>query len=709
MRIRIPRSTLAALLLLSTFNLQLSTLFAQGTAFTYQGRLNDGPAPANGLYDLNFSVFSVTNGGSPLAGPLTNSAVTVSNGLFTTLLDFGAAAFPGEERWLEIQVRVAPDAFTTLSPRQKITATPYALTARNVTGVVPGTGLAGTYDAAMTFNNVGNSFTGNGAGLANVNAATLGGLSGSDFWRTTGNNGTTAGTHFLGTTDNQPLEIKVNGLRALRIEDNGDSLADFGIIPDGAPNLIGGSPRNFVGAGVVGATIGGGGATNYFGSAYTNSVLADFGVLGGGLGNTIGTDSASSVIGGGEDNTIGINSLRSAIGGGQHNSVAANSTHATIAGGVFNQIGTGSVSSVIGGGEINTVAANSFTATIVGGFFNQIGTNSDSSFIGGGQENTIGSNSERATVGGGLVNTIEANAAFATIPGGLFNSIGTGASSAFAAGRQAKANHRGAFVWADSTGVDFASTANNQFLIRAAGGVGIGTTTPITSLHIAAAEPAMVLQDTGPASTQTGYISFRNANLTETAWVGFGTAGSPDFTIRNARSFGNIVLSPSLVSGNVGIGRSPAANALEVEGNASKTAAGSWLANSDARIKTDVRTVTGALDKLAQVRLVQFHYTDDYRAQHPSLKDRSYLNVVAQEFQKVFPEDVQSSGEKLPGGDAILQVDTYPLTIYSAAAIQELNRKLTDELKRRDAENAELNRRLERLEQRLNKQTRNER
>ena len=60
---------------------------------------------------------------------------------------------------------------------------------------------------------------------------------------------------------------------------------------------------------------------------------------------------------------------------------------------------------------------------------------------------------------------------------------------------------------------------------------------------------------------------------------------------------------------------------------------------------------------------------------------------------------MQSSGEKLPGGgEVILQVDTYPLTIYSAAAIQELNQKLAEELKRRDAENAELKARLTALE-----------
>ena len=79
--------------------------------------------------------------------------------------------------------------------------------------------------------------------------------------------------------------------------------------------------------------------------------------------------------------------------------------------------------------------------------------------------------------------------------------------------------------------------------------------------------------------------------------------------------------------------------------------------------------------------------------------------MIAQEFQRVFPESVKKSGEKLPNGDEILQVDTYPLTIYSAAAVQELHRKVSQdeaalrkELERRDAENAELKQRLAALE-----------
>jgi hypothetical protein len=145
-------------------------------------------------------------------------------------------------------------------------------------------------------------------------------------------------------------------------------------------------------------------------------------------------------------------------------------------------------------------------------------------------------------------------------------------------------------------------------------------------------------------------------------------------------------------SGRLGIGRTPLLNALEVNGNASKNTAGSWLANSDRRIKTEIESITGALDKLDQVRLVDFRYTDDYLAAHPKIENRRYPNVIAQEFQKVFPEDVKGSGQRLPDGSEILQVDTYPLTIYSAAAVQELHR-----------ENRLLKKKLDDQEQRLRK------
>lgn len=130
----------------------------------------------------------------------------------------------------------------------------------------------------------------------------------------------------------------------------------------------------------------------------------------------------------------------------------------------------------------------------------------------------------------------------------------------------------------------------------------------------------------------------------------------------------------NVFTGKIGINRVPTINSLEVEGPASKSFAGNWASNSDRRIKCEIQSLTGALKKLDQVHLVDFRYTEAYRAAHPDIADRRYLNVIAQEFAEVFPEHVRGSGERLPDGSEILQVDTYPLTIYSAAAVQELHR-----------------------------------
>jgi hypothetical protein len=143
----------AALLLVSTLNSQLFTAQAQGTAFSYQGRLNNGANPATGSYDLTFSLFNTNTGGSSIAGPVTNSATGVTNGLFTTAIDFGPGVFTGGGNWLEIAVRTnATGNFTTLAPRQQITPTPYALfatTASNVSGTLPVSHLSGTVPLAQ--------------------------------------------------------------------------------------------------------------------------------------------------------------------------------------------------------------------------------------------------------------------------------------------------------------------------------------------------------------------------------------------------------------------------------------------------------------------------------------------------------------------------------------------------------------------------------
>ena|SRR5579862_6407207 len=90
--------------LLSTLNYRLSTAFAQGTAFTYQGQLQNGGALASGTYNLTFALFTNDAGGTAVAGPVTNNGVGVSNGLFTVVIDFGASPWTGVSNWLEIAV-----------------------------------------------------------------------------------------------------------------------------------------------------------------------------------------------------------------------------------------------------------------------------------------------------------------------------------------------------------------------------------------------------------------------------------------------------------------------------------------------------------------------------------------------------------------------------------------------------------------------------
>jgi hypothetical protein len=196
-------------------------------------------------------------------------------------------------------------------------------------------------------------------------------------WSLTGNSGTTPGTNFLGTTDNQALELKVRNERVLRLEPTAQLQR---------PNVIGGSSFNTVTAGVFSATIGGGGDPSI-----PNRVTDDYGTVAGGGGNRAGDDSGMT------------NDRQQAT---------------------------------VGGGLNNTASG------------------------------------ARATVGGGQVNT--AGGTEATVPGGLSN-MALGDRS-FAAGRRAQANHDGAFVWGDSTNANVASTGVNQFVVRASGGIWLGTT-----------------------------------------------------------------------------------------------------------------------------------------------------------------------------------------------------------------------------------------
>jgi hypothetical protein len=410
---------------------------AIGTAFTYQGRLTDGGAAANGSYDLQFILYNAPVGGSQV-GPLrTNSPTAVNNGFFVVNLDFGAV-FNGAAYWLEIGVRTngSAAAFSVVTPRQPLTPSPYAITASEV---LSGGLAAGTYSNAVTFSNPANAFSGtfigNGGGLSNVTAATLNGVSASGFWKITGNIGANPASNFLGTTDNNPLELRVNNRRAARLEALAEDATHSNIV-----NVIHGSPMNYISNGVYAGTIGGGGAARYGSLIASNSVTGDFGTIGGGGGNSVGgsygtvagglfntTLAQSATVGGGNHNVA--SNLSTTVAGGSRN--VASAAGSSVGGGTYN-VNSG-VNSVIAGGSFNSTVFDS--STISGGTYNTNG--GSTSTIGGGSLNFI--NDYYATIGGGGRNN--GNGAYSTIAGGWGNTTGYGGAVGGGSGNSAIGTH----------------------------------------------------------------------------------------------------------------------------------------------------------------------------------------------------------------------------------------------------------------------------
>ncbi len=118
---------------------------AQTTAFTYQGGLNDGGNPATGNYDLSFAAYDAPANGNLLGAIVTNSPVNVSNGLFTTTVDFGSGVFSGGDVWLEMAVSTnAANAFSVIAPRQQVMSVPYAILAGTAKQAAPNSVNAGS-------------------------------------------------------------------------------------------------------------------------------------------------------------------------------------------------------------------------------------------------------------------------------------------------------------------------------------------------------------------------------------------------------------------------------------------------------------------------------------------------------------------------------------------------------------------------------------
>lgn len=554
MIIQTQKNCIALLFLavVSILLLQPFTARAQGTAFTYQGRLDASGASANGNYDFRFRLAADPLANNYVGSPYATNAVPVAGGLFTVTVDFGAGIFGGSNYWLEVDLKTNGAAgYTVLSPLQAVTPSPYAVfanTASNLSGLLPaaqinGTvssgNIAGVYGNAVALNNAANSFTGafngNGANVSNVNATALSGLSASNFWQLGGNS--VASRQFIGSTNPQPVEIWAGGARAMRFEPNADN----------APNLIGGSSNNYVANGVVGATIGGGGATNYSGTQYSNSVAGDFGTVSGGLQNFAGGQ--YSFVGGGLLNSSDIGIIGTTVGGGVQNTNSAEFA-------------------TVGGGSLNIATVSGWAATVSGGY-----------------QNTA--NGTYGTIGGGLNNYVGGGCA--TVSGGMSN-VASGNYS-FAAGYYARAFTQGAFVWADSQGSAFNSTNNDTFNVRVQGGahfVTSGAGMTIDGFPVLTGSGSTTLFNTnGAPDVILGSPLNYAANGVIGATVGGGGAtnvqGGPPYRYTNGvtGNFGTVSGGAQNVAGTFsfvggGYGNSASGYSATVSGGGNSTASGSY-------------------------------------------------------------------------------------------------------------------------------------
>lgn len=483
--------------------------------------------------------------------------------------------------------------------------------------------------------------------------------------------------------------------------------------------------------------IGGGGRTDA-GRPYGNVIYDPWGVIAGGADNTVGVDNAHgwdgqySTVGGGTTNrSLGPYTV---VGGGDRNE--AQGAHATVGGGELNRadwaqavVAGGSeneataTAGAIGGGARNVVydeygtvsggqqnaagsegsdMTNHRYASVGGGYFNRasgayarVGGGSDNAATGqqatvaGGDENTAGG--VRSGVGGGSNNQAyglnamvaggagnRASGRFATVPGGFENEAME--SFSFAAGRQARALHKGAFVWADSSNVAFESTDDNQFLIRAGGGVGIGTSTPSHALSVQGDVDITNRLSIG-ATEQAGQLYVAHANgggngikLEATDgdrlnlyWNSANTAMIVDTYRQSDGRRHPIALQP--VGGNVGIGTITPSERLEVDGNVK---ADNVTLPSDVRLKSDLAPISDAAATLAELRGVSFHWRTDLDAA-PADPSRRF-GVIAQDVLAVLPELVRK------GADGFYSVDylgLVPVLIEAFKAQQdELNRAL---------------------------------
>jgi len=658
----------AIALLLVTF--WSSGVPAQDTTITYQGQLRDAGEPFTGTADLEFKLFDQLVDGSQVGDTQNRPDWPIEDGLFQVGLDFGLAAFNEQVRYLEIRV----DG-TLLTPRQAIRPSPMALFAlggnegpQGPQGDPGPVGPEGPEGPEGPMGLTGPQGPPGPQGPEGPEGPTgpQGPEGASPFELVSGNAVFTTGNLGIGTsTPDQPLDVVGSG----RFGRAGNSVS---------------SSNSFVTGGAGSSFNSATGQQSFAGGGFSNSAAGTNTFVGGGAGNE--ASGINAFIAGGASNVVaGNNSFAAGVGaaavhdnsfvwseGGAEElttsapnqflvkasgGVAFNTNGSSESGfqvggeavfGASTNISTGNNSFVAGGDPFAENVTDASRAAIIGGSSNLV--LGDDSFIGGGVGNEA--NAPMSAVLGGENNSAigslsavvggegnQAEGSRSVVLGGRGNlasgpdsyalGINTRASGngSFAFGFEAISTHLDTFVWSDSsTGGQFESTDDNQFLIRAGNGVGINTNSPQRQLHVKQqtatnATSGITLERSGTSGDQWGlYVSTSNAFV---------------FVANNS---GRAFIDPDT---------------------------GFYTALSDRRAKRDIEPLGSVLERFLNLR------PSRYRMKHQDEDASLSIGLIAQEVQALFPEAVSHFN----GPDGYMGLRYDEITVLNTQALIELHQR----------------------------------
>ena len=570
--------------------------FAQTTAFSYQGRLSESGSPVTGSRFFRFTLFD--ENGAAIPGATVDQTLTVTNGVFNAQLDFGAAAFPGANRSLEIAVKInVGDAFTILNPRSPILAAPYSIkskTAENSTqlGGVNSTGFV-QQDAGGNVAVFGGLTVNGSLSLAKVNAATQYNLGGNRILSATGtenlfvglnagrNNtsgsrntfagsgagelNTTGRTNtFVGSTAGQLNTTGISnsffGTDAGRTNTTAGGNSFFGAFA--GQNNSTGNENSFVGwaSGLFNTT---GVANSFFGSqAGRNATTGSFNsIFGRGAGfNNTADDNAFFGAGAGEQNTIGTNNTFVGTSSGSANIVGSRNSFFGRNAGRFNMASENSFFGFEAGKGNTTGDRNAFfgisagTSNIDGccnSFFgNKAGIGNlsgrSNSFFGGsaGRNNTTGDfNSYFGDLAGSGLSSGSNNTFIGNISG---LTVTTGSFNTFLGSNTNGANN---LTNATAIGANAIVSQSNALILGSNANVGIGTSTPNSKLTVV-----------GLIETTTGGVQFPDGTIQTTAATSANailnqttTQAGANFNIAGSGIIGGSLTANSLFGNGAGL------------------------------------------------------------------------------------------------------------------------------------------------------------